>query len=197
MKRSEAIEIPFGAKDSELKGWEYTIPEGMKARIEGNKVILEPKESEDEKIRNAIIAVIHLYYGEPLEDEAKEMIAWLEKQGEHIKFLRSIQIGDEITRNPDGVLVNLSQLKRMAEQGSQNLANSAKTCKEEHNPAWSEEDEHRITDTIYFLDTIKKHYASTEELCSCIEWLKSLKERYTWKPSDEQMIALKESCDEH
>ena len=38
MERSEAIEIPFGAFDSELKGWEYTIPEGMKARIEGNKV---------------------------------------------------------------------------------------------------------------------------------------------------------------
>lgn len=39
------------------------------------------KESEDERIRENIIATIHLYYGEPLEDEAKEMIAWLEKQG--------------------------------------------------------------------------------------------------------------------
>ena len=37
---------------------------------------------EDERIRKNIIATIHLYYGEPLEDEAKEMIAWLEKQGE-------------------------------------------------------------------------------------------------------------------
>ena len=42
----------------------------------------ELKESEDERIRGNIIATIHLYYGEPLEDEAKEMIAWLEKQGE-------------------------------------------------------------------------------------------------------------------
>ena len=40
----------------------------------------ELKESEDERIRKEIIATIHLYYGEPLEDEAKEMIAWLEKQ---------------------------------------------------------------------------------------------------------------------
>lgn len=40
----------------------------------------ELKESEDEKIRKKIIATIHLYYGEPLEDEAKEMIAWLENQ---------------------------------------------------------------------------------------------------------------------
>lgn len=44
-------------------------------------------------------------------------------------------------------------------------------------PAWSEEDEHRVNDTIYFLDTAKKHYASTIELDACIDWLKSFKER--------------------
>ena len=48
------------------KGIEYILP--------------ELRESKDERIRKAIIATIHLYYGEPLEDEAKEMIAWLEKQ---------------------------------------------------------------------------------------------------------------------
>lgn len=55
---------------------------------------------------------------------------------------------------------------------------------------WSEEDEKRIKDIIYFLDTAKKHYASTVELDTCIDWLKSLRGRYTWKPSDEQMEAL-------
>ena len=45
------------------------------------EIFPELKESEDEKIRKEIIATIHLYYGEPLEDEAKEMISWLEKQG--------------------------------------------------------------------------------------------------------------------
>ena len=42
---------------------------------------------------------------------------------------------------------------------------------------WSEDDEHRVKDTIYFLDTAKKHYASTVELDACINWLKSLKQR--------------------
>lgn len=42
---------------------------------------------------------------------------------------------------------------------------------------WSEENEHRVKDTIYFLDTAKKHYASTVELDACIDWLKSLKQR--------------------
>lgn len=46
----------------------------------------------------------------------------------------------------------------------------------EQKPTWSEEDEHRLKDTIYFLDTAKKHYASsTEELDACIDWLKSLR----------------------
>lgn len=49
----------------------------------------ELKESDDvdKKIREEIIATIHLYYGKPLEDEAKEMITWLEKQGELINSL--------------------------------------------------------------------------------------------------------------
>ena len=34
-----------------------------------------------------------------------------------------------------------------------------------------------VKDTIYFLDTAKKHYASTVELDACIDWLKSLKQR--------------------
>lgn len=42
---------------------------------------------------------------------------------------------------------------------------------------WSEEDEHRVGDTIYFLETAKKHYASDVELNACIDWLKSLKDR--------------------
>ena len=52
----------------------------LKATLE--RIFPELKESEDERISGNIIATIHLYYGEPLEDEAKEMIAWLEKQCE-------------------------------------------------------------------------------------------------------------------
>ena len=32
------FEIPLGAKDSELCGWEYSIPEGMEATIVDNKI---------------------------------------------------------------------------------------------------------------------------------------------------------------
>ena len=45
---SKIIEIPFGAKDSESKSWEYTIPAGMEAVIEDGKVIVREKESRTE-----------------------------------------------------------------------------------------------------------------------------------------------------
>ena len=57
-------------------------------------------------------------------------------------------------------------------------------------PTWSEEDEHKVKDIIYFLDTAKKHYASTVELDACIDWLKSLKQKIIWKPSEKQINAL-------
>lgn len=51
--------IPFGAKDSELKGWEYTIPENMEAEIKDGKIIVRLKESEDERIRKELIEHIN------------------------------------------------------------------------------------------------------------------------------------------
>lgn len=50
----------------------------------------ELMKSEDDRIKENIIATINLYYGEPLEDEAKEMIAWLEKQGDKDKLIQEL-----------------------------------------------------------------------------------------------------------
>ena len=57
MKHEEKIEIPFGAKDSELCRFEYTIPEGMEAEIKDGKVIIrqKEKETEDERIRKGLL----------------------------------------------------------------------------------------------------------------------------------------------
>ena len=80
------IEIPFGAKDSELKGWEYTIPEGMEAEIKDGKIVVREKESEDERIR---MKLYHTVLGTPdtsdwFNDISKDaMLAYLEKQKEH------------------------------------------------------------------------------------------------------------------
>ena len=117
----------------------------------------------------------------------KDAIAWLEKQGEHANFLSKIQAGDKVTRNEDGVLVNLSQLNRVAnKQGEQKPA------------AWSKEDEKQARQIERIV-----HYGCTQKLQKQIaDWFESLKERYTWKPSEEQMNTLEYYmhtlvCNEH
>ena len=98
----EALERAKGlidfCSDSELKTLENVFP--------------ELAESEDEKIRKELLNYLYDVHDDD-EDRAR-WLAWLEKQGEHAKFRESIQIGDEVTRNKDGMLVNLSQLKRVA-----------------------------------------------------------------------------------
>lgn len=47
-EKPQSIEIPFGARDSEFIKDEYYIPEGCEARIEGNKVIIEKIQKEEE-----------------------------------------------------------------------------------------------------------------------------------------------------
>ena len=68
MDYEKKIDIPFGAHDSELKGWEYTIPEGMEAEIKDGKVIVREKASDDERIRNCIRCLTSL-------DQAQDVIA--------------------------------------------------------------------------------------------------------------------------
>lgn len=149
MKTKESIEIPLGAKDSELKGWEYTIPEGMEAIIENGKIIVREKESEDERVRKHLVK--H-FQNKTKEDwngmPVKDILAWLEKQGKE------------------------------------------KTT-------WVKEDEIGFIDAMWAIDqarTIAKDENDLGNLWYAEKWLKSLKERHAWKPSDEQMTSLERSC---
>ena len=45
------------------------------------KYFPELKESEDERIRKHLIGVVELYYGNTDEQEKKDCLDWLEKQG--------------------------------------------------------------------------------------------------------------------
>ena len=80
------IEIPFGAFDSELIRQEINIPNGFKAIIDGNKIILTRIESEDEKVRKVLVEMVHDTTGDELwvdyNVHKEEALAWLEKQGE-------------------------------------------------------------------------------------------------------------------
>ena len=77
-------EIPFGAFDSELIEETYFIPEGMEAVIEGDKVIIRRKESEDDRIRKELIQLISCMHD--ADHRKKDWLAWIEKQGEQKSF---------------------------------------------------------------------------------------------------------------
>ena len=60
-----------------------TLGVPTKQLIDATKVIEEKFiESEDEKIRKHLIGVVELYYGQTDEQEKKDCLKWLEKQGE-------------------------------------------------------------------------------------------------------------------
>lgn len=61
-------------------------------------------------------------------------------------------------------------------------------------PEWSKEDEWKFSDILALLRGGENCHYNTPDL---FKWLKSLKDRYAWKPNDEQMKELsvaKNSC---
>lgn len=65
---------------------EIEIPEGYEAKIEGNKIIFEPKETKDEKIRKALLRCCDDWekgqFGCMAKEDVPAIRAWLEKQKE-------------------------------------------------------------------------------------------------------------------
>lgn len=64
-------------------------------------------------------------------------------------------------------------------------------------PAWSEEDKKGLGDALWAIQqarTVAKDENEMGGLWYAEKWLKSLKERHTWKPSDEQLDALHDAA---
>ena len=172
-------------------------------------------ESEDERIRKALIR-FHKSTIDVDGIKGEDIIAWLEKQGEHAKFRESIQIGDEVTRNKDGMLVNLSQLKRVAKpneskQGEQKAMYHdicdkcvrQPTCQsdrflqqEEQKPAeWTEEDEEQLEFCCAAIEM--SDFSNVDYRTQAVTWLNLLKDRVHPQPKQEILEKLKEWLDEY
>ena len=146
----------------------------------------ELKESEDERIRKELIAIFKGEIPYTPEEDIKRYIAWLEKQ----KPIQNINKEDEEVRQ---------YIVRIMKQRDINVPMVQKALtwleKQSRQKPWSEENEEMIDETLYFIREYQqsnrcKDEAGMQNSVSCEKWLKSLKERYTWKPSDEQMKAL-------
>lgn len=142
-------------------------------------------------------------------------IAWLEKQGEHKpadkeytfkaipRLLGMIPPTDRAKSYCQKLIDSLEQegystdakivrdcLKQM------NGEKVAMATMDEQKPAWSEEDEKIVNLILCICSDFKKVYSQSETALKDADkiesFLESLKDRYTWKPSDEQMIALRQ-----
>ena len=158
----------------------------------------ELAESEDEKIRRNIIAALkgEGYYDCDLTNEC---IAWLEKQGQVKESIISQHENKMYKENDDSLTSKDKKIYNAAINACKymvdNFENSTKQYEDaiiwlkelyEQKPAWSEEDERRINHIIAFMSD-KERIKDTETMFPIeedIRWLKSLKERYTWKPSE-------------
>ena len=58
---------------------------------------------------------------------------------------------------------------------------------------WSEEDERLFDSVVWHLRNSVNNVDIEHSAGQLEDWLKSLKQRYTWKPNEEQMEALKTS----
>ena len=242
MDKNEAIEV--------LKKYQYD-PEVREAL---ECLHPELKESEDERIRKGLINYFNDFSLPTFGGLGpKKIIAWLEKQGQHKPVISDEAIREGVAHFGITQYQISNWLKKyidIEKQGSQNLANSAKTCKDEpkfkvgdtiheigerhifpmviekiedgdyvcdngssfiniefqdkyelvkQNPAWSEDDERSIRDSIFYLDSAKKYFEKDDNILwdekwfnSCVDWLKSLKERVQpqhqqeWSEDDEK-----------
>ena len=198
------------------------IPEGHEARIEGNKVILEPKESEDERIRKALIG--HLKAGVDFVSNGvtkAECIAWLEKKKEQKPESCDCSRDEEsytngihhVLMNPEAYGLIKQKPAEWSEEdertlesflgwlqgsmGEKTYSSWLKSLPERFSlkpkQEWSEEDE---TMFKWISVRIQEHHMSleyTKQVRNALAWLKSLRPQPHWKPSEEQISALENS----
>ena len=251
-------------KEKALDVVRQMVADGQVSQEVAEKYFPELKESKDERILKHLIGVVELYYGKTDEQEKKDCLAWLEKQGKkktEVKYVYTkFQIGDVIVEiKPNGycqpvrvkyvgeesyycksddekrflsfpiisqdkyVLVTKEiEQKKAPIEGEFPYDNPSDTLEGEIENIWGKlSSEGRFSATkegfreviTHFVNYIKDRVQpqpkqewgeEDEEMCAKtlfalagyrgnedkIDWLKSLKDRCTWKPSEEQIEAL-------
>ena len=201
MDRKEAIEIV-------KKNW----PNGRTQLQEALQTLVpELQESEDERTRKELIDLFragannksHPYKS----DDCKRWLSWLEKQGSQnlanpaksCKDEPKFKVGDVIRLKESAATYTIKRVTdttyytdgwswsiERCEEDYELV--EAKTCKFEQNPAWSKEDDIHLGKAIWYVENPAPMVVKDSML---VDWLKSIKDRYTWKPSEKQIEALR------
>ena len=82
----------------------------------------------------------------------------------------------------------------MKEEGYEWDAETKELKKIQQKPTWSEEDENSLLDVLWCCKKVASIAKDENEMGTvwCAErWLNSLKDRYTWKPTEKQINAIR------
>lgn len=150
------------------------------------RVFPELAESEDDRIRKEMLQIAKesedSFYMAMTPNKREKLIAWLEKQGEQNPVISEDALREGIAHfgitqyQIDNWLKKYVDVEKQVEQKP---------------TGWSEEDEELMKWSINNLTELKNRFGEEYgKVDDCINWLKSLKERYTWKPSEEQIEVL-------
>ena len=163
----------------------------------GEYVFPELKDGDDERIRKHLIGVVELYYGNTDEQEKKDCLAWLEKQCGQ----KSAELPKGEDYGIDGLYAAIDILQKVLGEvdGYQSddgilehkcAITAVKKLYEKKPTKWSEEDEGFYIEAVKLLTNQSLYETCINLRTEVVDWLKSLKDRYTWKPSGEQMKYL-------
>lgn len=155
----------------------------------------------DEKVDNANKVETKFKDGDVLNSPSHHLI-WIYKDNEHyyacvnMNYVTENVATDGLINIPSDVRPATKEQreqleKEMTDAGYRWSQDKKKMEKIEQKPAWSEEDMSKIQRICKYLDEAKKYYADITEVRECIDWLKSLRPQNTWKPSDEQIKAVR------
>lgn len=138
-------------------------------------------ESENERIRKGILALVRQSSEVLDKQNQNNMITWLEKQGQKPTLserYKNIAQSEWFKRTHEGMSCGMVTPEESLGISSEKYNEIVNECIfGEESKKWTKEDESKVYDIIYFLNTAKTHYASTEALDDCIEWIKLLKQR--------------------
>ena len=172
----------------------------------------ELKESEDERIRKELIAFLKENHETGRADETwslsgiESWIAWLEKQGEkgakgNERGIPNPAWSEEDERNLDWLITVCERIyyksdPQVSPESALMLREWLKSLKDRVQPRqeWSEEDKELLDYVCSILtDNFNENDKfDLEKPCigALVDWLKSLRPKSQWKPSDEQLAAL-------
>ena len=177
----------------------------MFSEKELNYLFPELHESEDDKIRKEIIDFIDTKTIDS-DERRNKWFSYLGKQGEQ-KFFdyenANIPQKDSTWSEEDKHwmqkvidFMNHPDLIKATPTLAKDTINWLKSLKDRVQPQskqeWSEEDEGNFQGIIDVIKENKHHAIDYEHITyyKLLSWFKSLKDRYTWKPSEEQMHIL-------